>query len=484
MLVAGTSLACTRGGLMIFRDVDFTVKAGEALVLTGPNGSGKTTLLRIIAGLLRPSEGAVRFESTGPDAVLGEEAHYLAHLDPLKPSLTVAENLTFWTEFLGGAVTANDALCAVRLERLAQLPAGYLSAGQRRRLSLARLLAVQRPIWLLDEPISALDAAGQVILADMMRQHLASGGLIIAATHGPLGLEGAKTLEMGDGRVGLTSPRSRGEVDARSASGEGDSPSARALGEAPSPGLLRNPTPDQVRGRLSPGEPGEVEVSSPSRPLRAILSRDMKVAWRVGGGALMGVLFFLAVVTLVPFALGPDLGLLRGVGPAVLWLGALLASLLALDRLLAVDQEDGSLDLIVTAPAPLELVVAIKAIAHWLTTGVPLVVAAPLFGVMLNIEPAAIAAVTASLLIGTPALTFIGLIGAALSVALRRGGILLPILVLPLTVPVLIFGVAAANAARGGPVVFGTPFTILCALTLMSLVIGPFAAAATLRHME
>jgi heme exporter protein B len=227
-----------------------------------------------------------------------------------------------------------------------------------------------------------------------------------------------------------------------------------------------------------------VNAASLSLSLRAILARDMKVAWRVGGGALMGVLFFLAVVTLVPFALGPDLGLLRRVGPAVLWLGALLASLLALDRLLAVDQEDGSLDLIVTAPAPLELVVATKAIAHWLTTGVPLVIAAPLFGVMLNIEAAAIGAVTASLLIGTPALTFIGLIGAALSVALRRGGILLPILVLPLTVPVLIFGVAAANAARGGPIAFGTPFTILCALTLMSLVVGPFAAAATLRHME
>jgi heme exporter protein B len=210
----------------------------------------------------------------------------------------------------------------------------------------------------------------------------------------------------------------------------------------------------------------------------------MKVAWRVGGGALMGVLFFLTVVTLVPFALGPDLGLLRRVGPAILWLGALLASLLALDRLLAVDQEDGSLDLILSASAPLELVVATKAIAHWVTTGVPLVIVAPLFGVMLNIEPAAIGAVTATLLVGTPALTFIGLIGAALSVALRRGGILLPILVLPLTVPVLIFGVAAANAARGGPVAFGTPFTILCALTLMSLVIGPFAAAATLRHME
>ena len=476
MLVAGTSLACTRGGLPIFRDVNFTVKAGEALVLTGPNGSGKTTLLRVIAGLLRPSEGAVSFEGAGPDAVLGEEAHYLAHFDPLKPSLTIAENLMFWTEFLGGAGAGDEALRAVRLERLAQLPAGYLSAGQRRRLSLARLLAVRRPIWLLDEPTAALDAAGQVILADMMREHLASGGLIIAATHGPLGLDGAKTLEMGESRETLTSPRLRGEVGLRSNPGEGASPRVRALGEAPSPDALRAPT--------SPRERGEVEAANSWRPLSAILARDLKVAWRVGGGALMGVLFFLAVVTLIPFALGPDLGLLRRVGPAILWLGALLASLLALDRLLAVDQEDGSLDLIVTASAPLELVVAIKAIAHWLTTGVPLVIAAPLFGVMLNVEPVVIGAVTVSLLIGTPALTFIGLIGAALSVALRRGGILLPILVLPLTVPVLIFGVAAANAARGGPVAFGTPFTILCALTLMSLVVGPFAAAATLRHME
>jgi heme exporter protein B len=198
----------------------------------------------------------------------------------------------------------------------------------------------------------------------------------------------------------------------------------------------------------------------------------------------MGVLFFLAVVTLIPFALGPDLALLRRVGPAVLWLGALLASLLALDRLLAVDQDDGSLDLIVTNRAPLELVVGAKAVAHWLTTGLPLVAASPLFGVLLNLEPASIGASALTLLVGTPALTFIGLIGAALAVALRRGGILLPVLVVPLTIPVLIFGVSAANAALGGPVSFGTPFTILCALTLISLVVGPFAAAATLRHMD
>ncbi|HUI96254.1 MAG TPA: heme exporter protein CcmB [Xanthobacteraceae bacterium] len=216
--------------------------------------------------------------------------------------------------------------------------------------------------------------------------------------------------------------------------------------------------------------------------LHALLVRDMRIAVRIGGGALMGVLFFRAVVTLTPFAIGPDLNLLRRIGPAILWLGALLASLLALDRLFAADHEDGSLDLILMGSAPLELTVAAKALAHWLTTGLPLVVAVPVLGLLLDIEPGAIGVVAITLLVGTPAFTFIGLIGAALAVALRRGGLLLPVLVLPLTVPVLIFGVSAADAAIVGPVPFGTPFTILCALTLMSLVVGPFAAAATLRH--
>ena len=216
-------------------------------------------------------------------------------------------------------------------------------------------------------------------------------------------------------------------------------------------------------------------------PLSALLVRDMRIAVRVGGGALIGGLFFVVVVTLTPFAVGPDLALLKRIGPAILWLAALLASLLALDRLFASDHEDGSLDLILTGRAPLELVIAAKGLAHWLTTAVPLIVAAPLIGLLLNIEPPAQAGLVLTLLVGTPALTFIGIVGAAIAVTLRRGGLLLAIIVLPLTVPVLIFGVAAANAVVAGPVPFGTPFTALCALTLASLVIGPFAAAAALR---
>jgi len=216
--------------------------------------------------------------------------------------------------------------------------------------------------------------------------------------------------------------------------------------------------------------------------LVALLVRDMRLAVRVGGGALIGVLFFLIVVAIAPFAIGPDLAQLARIGPAILWLGALLASLLALDRLIGGDYEDGSLDLILTARVPLELAVAVKALAHWLTTGLPLVAAAPLLGLLLNLDPVPTAAVALTLAAGTPALTFIGLIGAALTVALRRGGLLLAVLILPLTIPVLIFGVAAANAAVVGPVPFGPPFTILCALTLISAVVGPFAAAAALRH--
>lgn len=216
--------------------------------------------------------------------------------------------------------------------------------------------------------------------------------------------------------------------------------------------------------------------------LAALLIRDVRIAIRVGGGALMGVMFFLVVVVIVPFAVGPDLALLKRIGPAILWLAALLASLLALDRLFAADHEDGSLDLLLMSRAPLELIVLVKGLAQWLTTGLPLIIAAPLIGLMLNLDAQAQGALVLTLLAGTPALTFIGLIGAAIAVALRRGGLLLPVLVLPLTVPVLIFGVGAANAGSAGPGLFGTPFTFLCALSLASLVIGPFAAAAALRQ--
>jgi heme exporter protein B len=215
--------------------------------------------------------------------------------------------------------------------------------------------------------------------------------------------------------------------------------------------------------------------------LAALFLRELRVAFRVGGGGVMGLVFFLMLVTVVPFAIGPDLNLLSRIGPAILWIAAALATLLGLDRLFQGDVEDGSMDLILMGDAPLELVVVVKASAHWLLTGLPLVIAAPVFGLLLALSPEALGGVALSLLVGTPALTLIGAIGAALTASLRRGGLVLSILVLPLMVPVLIFGVSAANAAVGGTIPFMTPLLILCGLSLFSLVLAAFGAAAAIR---
>lgn len=221
-----------------------------------------------------------------------------------------------------------------------------------------------------------------------------------------------------------------------------------------------------------------------SRAFRALLARDLRLAARIGGSGVLGLIFFLMIVTLVPFSLGPDLNLLSRIGPAILWLAAVLATLIGLDRLFQADEEDGSLDLMIASPLPLELVVLGKVLAHWLTTGLPLALASPLFGLLVALDLTGMGAMVATLLVGTPALTFVGAIGAALTVSIRRGGLLLAILVLPLMIPTLIFGVSAANSALGGTVPFATPFLILAALTLVSLVVGTFAAAAALRAGE
>jgi heme exporter protein A len=197
MRLSATGLACVRGSRTVFSNINLELSSGGALALVGANGSGKSSLLRLIAGLLRPSAGRIELESGDDERTVPEQAHYQGHLDAFKPSLTVRENLDFWTRYLGKqAAVPGESLAAVGLGGLTDLPAAYLSAGQRRRLSLARLIAVPRPIWLLDEPTSALDAAGQAGLAELMRQHLGTGGMILAATHGPLGID-ARELRLG-----------------------------------------------------------------------------------------------------------------------------------------------------------------------------------------------------------------------------------------------------------------------------------------------
>jgi heme exporter protein A len=197
MRLTAANLACVRGGQVVFSGLTFAVEAGQMMTVTGMNGAGKTTLLRLLAGLLRLSDGALTLTGGEPDATLAEQAHYLGHQDALKLALTVGENLEFWARYLGGKdAGADGSLQTWGLAALKTLPAAYLSAGQRRRLSLCRLTGIRRPVWLLDEPTAALDAAAQETLGRAMAAHLAQGGIIVAATHGPLPFEAAVELRL------------------------------------------------------------------------------------------------------------------------------------------------------------------------------------------------------------------------------------------------------------------------------------------------
>jgi heme exporter protein A len=236
--IEAENLACRRSGRLVFEGLSFSLEGGEALIVTGRNGAGKSTLLTLLAGGLRPDEGVIRLDGAG-DRTLAESLHYVGHRDALKSALTAEENLAFARDLLGDpALPPGAALGAVGLEHAAGLPVAYLSAGQRRRVALARLLVADRPLWLLDEPTAALDAAAQETLFALMRRHLAEGGLIVAATHAPLPIDAAREL-----RLEPEPSPSRGEGGERSEPGEG------RVGETPLSALGRRPSrPSPLQG--------------------------------------------------------------------------------------------------------------------------------------------------------------------------------------------------------------------------------------------
>ena len=517
-------LALVRSERPLFEGLSFALPAGGALLLTGPNGAGKTSLLRVLAGLIAPARGAVALEGAG-EAELPAQVHLIGPRDAIKGALTPRETLRGWAALLGGAAPAVDpALARLGLGPAADLPCALLSSGQRRRLALARLLAAPRPVWLLDEPTNALDAQARALLAALVAAHRAAGGIAIVATHEPFPLPGAGELRLGtpappppggegaprrgadEGPPGpppappdpaslpppaaergagpLNAEREQGAAAERVGGGaahaspplpdaseerEADARPVAPGGGAPSPDLLCIP----------PTSPGE-ERTALARPFLALLRRDLALTLRVGGGAGPSLVFFLMLVALVPFAIGPDLALLARIAPAILWLSAVLATLIGLDRLFQADEEDGSLDLIRMSPLPMEAGVLAKGLAHWLGTGLALALAAPALGLMLALPPDRMAGLAATLLLGTPALTFVGAVGAALTASIRRGGLVLSILVLPLMIPILIFGVAAAAPLPGTSA--RAPALILAALSLASTTIAALACAAMLRR--
>ena len=421
----GDDLTCVRAGRIVFGDLGFRLFAGGACLVTGRNGSGKSSLLRLMAGLIRPAAGEVRFrgEPIRASEAFPSEMHFVGHLDSVKPALSVSENLRFWAQLHGGDAVSRG-LDWFGIGHLADAPARLLSAGQRRRLALARLIAAPGTLWLLDEPTIALRR------------------------------ERRRCARSGDGRA------SRGGGCDRSLQ---QRPGHATRGDAP------------VRRILCARSRGYRVLRQALR----VIGRDLLLARRRSGEAGLAVIFFVLAGVLFPLGIGPETTLLARAAGGLLWVTALLAVLLSLDRLFQADWEDGSLDLLLLAPLPLSFVVLAKCIAHWLLTGLPLVAISPVLGLLLNLPPAAIGPLALSMLLGTPTLTLIGALGAALTLGARRGGMLMTLLVLPLYIPVLIFGAGAVDIAGPGA---RPHLLILGAFFLAALALVPWAASAALRE--
>lgn len=419
-MLEARDLYCERDERTLFRGLSFTVEAGEWVQVTGGNGAGKTTLLRLLTGLARPDGGEVYWQGE-PLRRVRDSFHrsllWIGHQPGIKTRLTARENLHFFHP--GDGARLPEALAQAGLAGFEDVPVAQLSAGQQRRVALARLWLTRAALWVLDEPFTAIDVNGVARLTRRMAAHTAQGGMVILTTHQPL------------------------------------------------PGAA-----DTVRRLVLTG-------GGPAVMWR-VFCLELRVAFRHGADIAGPLWFFLMVITLFPLSVGPQPQLLARIAPGIIQVAALLASLLALERLFRDDLQDGSLEQLMLLPVPLPAVVLAKVLAHWAVTGLPLIMLSPLVALLLGMDVYGWKIMALTLLLGTPALGFLAAPGVGLTAGLRRGGVLLGILVLPLSVPVLIFAAAAMDAASMHLPADGY-LAVLGALLAGSATLSPFATAAALR---
>lgn len=416
-----------RGGRCLLSDLSLNLSSGDALILTGPNGTGKSSLLRLMAGLCPPASGTVT--RTADIAWLGPE-------DVLKPPLTVEQNLRLFAPHDTEAI--HEALHHLKLAHLLECPVRLLSLGQRRRVALSRLLLSNAPLWLLDEPANALDAASSTLLEEMCKEHRARGGALVMASHTSLHVPDSHRLTFGP------------------------TPSYH-------PAALAGPIPTPFSKGITAPEP---------RPFLYHLRRELCLACQSRADHLAGLLFLILCSSLFPLALGPSPALLQQTGPGILWVCVLLACLLPLERLYNADADDGSLDILQITLHP-ALIALGKILIHWLTSGLPIILATPLLALLFQLPLSTLPVLLGSLTLGSLTLALLGGMTAAITLGARRNSLLLPILTLPLMTPSLIFGTLACTTPTGPASTAN--LSLLAALFLLALPGCPLIAGASLK---
>lgn len=439
MILSASAITCRRGSKDVLRDISFTLNSGQIMAVTGANGSGKSTLLRLLAGLNDPDEGSLSLDEKPyrPRDLI----HWIGPDTPLKPSLTVQENLGFWMAMQGEKPHEDIILKALHrfeIAHLAERRVQSLSSGQKRRAVMTRLFLTPRPLWLLDEPESTLDVQGREELMTALHEHCGTQGATIIATHQP---------ELWQPTFALT---------------------------------LQKNTSGTAFTRMPPSDTKQTRIPPRNRTLpvfAATIRRDLNLARRGKAECLQPLMLFLLMIFLFPLSLGPDSATLTPIAGGLIMMAAFFASLLPLEKIFADDAADSTIETLMTTNAPLPVYCAGRMLAHWLTGGLSLVLAAPLAGLMLGVDVKDCGHLALVMLPVTLLFTMIGSAVSALVLSARRGAMLLALLTAPLYIPVLIFGAGAMTGAE-------MPLLMLAAMTAILLPVSPLVTSGCLALMK